>query len=63
MSILHAAVLKKVIKHEANSPPGQSNTTILATLAEDIKKPFKSMFYTTINSTRLNLHNFDLFYS
>ena len=61
--IPHAAVLKKFFNHKANSPPGpdQSSSTTLATLAENIEEAFERRFYTTNNSSRINLHDNDLF--
>ena len=59
--IPHAAVLKKFYNHKANSPLGQIGSTTLATLAGNIVKAFERRFYTTNNSTRLNLHDNDLF--
>ena len=59
--ISHAAVLKKFFNHKANSPPGQSGSTTLATLAGNIVNAFERRFYTSNNSTRLNLHDNDLF--
>ena len=58
--IPHAAVLKKFFNHKANSPPGpdQSSST---TLAETIEEAFERRFYTTNNSSRINLHDNDLF--
>ena len=58
--IPHAAVLKKFFNHKANSPPGpdQSSST---TLAENIEEAFERRFYTTNNSSRINLHDNDLF--
>ena len=59
--IPHAPVLKKFFYHKANNPPGQSGSTTLATLAGNIVNAFEIRFYTTNNSTRLNLHDNDLF--
>ena len=57
--ISHAAILKKVFNHKTNSPPAldQSSST---TLAESIEEAFERSFYTS-NSTRINLHDNDLF--
>ena len=57
-AIPHAEVLIKFFNH--NSPPGQSSSTILATIAENIEDAFERWFYTA-NSTRLNLYDNDLF--
>ena len=61
--IPHAAVLKKFFNHKANNPPGpdQSSSTTLAILAENIEEVFERRFYTTNNSSRINLHDNDLF--
>ena len=59
--IPHAAVLKKFFNYKANSPPVQSSSTTLATMAENIEEAFERRFYTTNNSTRINLHDNDLF--
>ena len=61
--IPHAAVLKKFFNHKANNIPGldQSSCTTLATLAENIEEVFEIRFYTTNNSSRINLHDNDLF--
>ena len=50
--IPHAAVMKKFFSHKANSPQGESKSTTLATLAENIEEVFERRFYTTINNTR-----------
>ena len=49
--------------HKANSPPGldQSSSTNLATFAENIKEALARRFYATNNSTKINLHDSDLF--
>ena len=57
--IPHAAVMKKFFSHKANSPQGESKSTTLATLAENIEEVFERRFYTTINSTRINLYDND----
>ena len=49
------------MNYKSNSPPGQSSSTSLATLAEGIKEAFKRRFYTTNNSIRINLFDNDLF--
>ena len=61
--IPHAAVLKKCFNHKANSPPGpdQSSSTALTTLAENVEEAFERRSFTTNNSTRINLHDNDLF--
>ena len=59
--IPHAALLKKYYSHKAYSPPGQSNSTTIATLVENIKANFERRFYTNNNSTRINLNDNDLF--
>ena len=43
--IPHAAVLKKKFYHKAHSPPGQSSSTTLATLAENTKEALKRTYY------------------
>ena len=53
--ISHAAVLKQSLKHKAYGPQGQSSSTALATLAENIKKASERRFYTINDSTRINL--------
>ena len=58
---LHAAVIKWFFNHKASSPSHQSSSTNLASLAENIKEPFERKFYTICNSTRINLHDNDLF--
>ena len=60
-SVFHGAVLKYFFNHKAYSPPGQSNSTTLVTMAENIKEAFERRFYTTNNSTQINLHDNDLF--
>ena len=37
--------------------PPQTSSTTLATLAENKEEAFERRFYTTNNSTRLNLHD------
>ena len=56
----YAAVLKKFFNHKANSPSrlDQSSST---TLAENIEKAFEGRFYAINNSTRINLHDNNLF--
>ena len=60
--ISHAEVLKKFFNHKANSPAlGQSSSTTLTTLAENIEKVLERRFYTTKNSTRVYLHDNEYF--
>ena len=49
----------KIINYKANSSPGQSSSTTLVTLTENIAEIFERRFYTINNSTRINLHTHD----
>ena len=52
---------KRFFNYKASSPPGQSSSTTLATLAENVEEAFKKGFCTINNSTQINPYNNDSF--
>jgi len=59
--IPHAAALKRVFNHKANSTSSKSSFTTLESVAESIEEAFKKRLYSTNNSSRIYIHNNNLF--
>ena len=59
--IPHAAVLKKFYNHKANITSSESSFTTLQSLAESIEDAFEGRLYSTNNSSRIDLYDFNLF--
>ena len=59
--IPHATALKRFFNHKANSTSSESSFTTLESLAESIEEAFERRLYSTNNSSRINLHDNNLF--
>ena len=59
--IPHAAALKRSFNHKANSTSSEISFTTLENLAGSIEEAFERRLYSTNNSSRINVHNNNLF--